>query len=317
MAGDVAASQAIRPWVWGGLAALLGLLSLLLLLPREREIHRSDGLFGDVRVVESGSGVRALYFGDSRNRQTALHPDRPLRLELPYTRVAMVGPALAPDTGRILFVGLGGGALPRATRALRPGVEIHVVEIDPVVVAVAERYFGFSPDPAMTVHVEDGRAFLERGGMGMWDLILLDAFSDQGIPQALATLEFLETVRARLAPGGVVVSNVPTRHPTSNAMLATYLEVFPQVHTVDVPRRRQAILVAGVGDRALSREELVAAAEASDFSERLGFDLPRLVREGYGGRPRTTAPVLRDPVLGDPATEIPTGFPGEGPGAPT
>ncbi len=295
MSRNAATRRAIGPWLAGGLAALLGLLSLLLLLPREREIHRSDGLFGDVRVVESGDGVRALYFGDSRNRQTALHPDRPLRLELPYTRVAMVGPALAPDTGRILFVGLGGGALPRATRALRPGAEIHVVEIDPRVVEVAERYFGFSPDPGLMVHVEDGRAFLERGEAGRWDLILLDAFSDQGIPLALATQEFLETVRARLAPRGVVVSNVPTHHPTSDAMLATYLAVFPDVLAVGVPRRRQVILVAGTGDRPLSREHLVAAAEGSGFAEGLGFDFPRLLRDGYRGPPRVTASVLRDP----------------------
>jgi len=280
----------------GGVAlASLALLTILVLASRERVLFQGEGMFGTVRVVESRDGLRALYFGESRNRQTALHPDRPLHLELPYTRVGMVGPALAPPAGRILFVGLGGGAMPTATRVLRPDAVIEAVEIDPLVVELAERYFGFTVDPSMTVHIADGRSFLEEAGDARWDLILLDAFSDTGIPSALTTREFLETVRSRLAPRGVVVSNIPTARPISGSMLATYRAVFPELARVDVPRRRQAIVVAGTGDRPLGEEELVRAAAGLGAPEVLGFDLAGLVRSGYRGTPPDGPPLLRDP----------------------
>jgi spermidine synthase len=57
-------------------------------------------------------------------------PGRPTHLELAYTQVAMIGPALTPRNGRILFVGLGGGAMPMYTRAIMP-----VVDTKPIVPA--------------------------------------------------------------------------------------------------------------------------------------------------------------------------------------
>jgi spermidine synthase len=279
-----------------GIAGGMALVLALLVASRGTVLFEGHGRFGTVRVVESRDGLRALHFGTSRNRQTALYLDRPLHLELPYTRVGMLGPALAPADGRLLFIGLGGGAMPTATRLLRPYATIDVVEIDPLVVEVAGRYFGFTPGAAMTVHTGDGRAFLENAGGQVWDLILLDAFSaDSAIPLALTTLEFLETVRARLAPGGVVVANVPTAQPLSSPMLSTYLAAFPEVHRVDVPWRRQAIVVAGAGDRNLGVEELAAAAARLAAPDTLEFDLEALVRSGYRGAPAGEGRVLRDP----------------------
>lgn len=268
----------------GLVAALLG-LSLLVLLGalvfanRSTVLFEGDGAFGEVQVVEQSSGLRALYFGGGRNRQSALYPDRPLHLELAYSRVAMVGAALVPPAGRILFVGLGGGAMPTYVRQVLPAADIDVVEIDPLVVEVAQEYFGFTPGPGLRVHVADGRVFVEGAPPGTWDLIVLDAFSESGIPRALATRQFLETVRSRLTPGGVVVSNVPTSHSLSPSMFATYEAVFPEVRRIEVRRHRQQIVVASA-DRELDRDTLVAAARAFASDRDLGFDLPELIEQG-------------------------------------
>lgn len=279
-------------------AALLGLCILILLgalvySGRSTVLFEGDGAFGAVQVVERSDGLRALYFDGGPNRQSALYPGRPLHLELPYSRVAMVGLALIPPDPRILFVGLGGGAMPTYVREVLPGARIDAVEIDPLVVEVAQEYFGFTPGPELRVHVGDGRAFLEGAPPGSWDLIVLDAFSESGIPRALTTRPFLEVVRSRLAPGGVVVSNVPTAHSLSPSMFTTWEAVFPGFQRIEVRRRRQQIVVASAG-RALDRETLVEAVRELAGTRELGFDLPALVERGVLPAVPTGGEVLED-----------------------
>lgn len=246
--------------------------------------------------MEQGSGLRELYTGEGRVRQSAILPGRPLHLELPYTRVATVGLALAPATGRFLYVGLGGGAMPMHARALLPGARIQVVEIDPLIVDVAQSHFGFRPDDGLTVHTADGRAFIEAAPPGSWELVVLDAYADDAVPASLATRTFLEAVRHSLAPGGVVVANLPSSAAEAPAMLATYAAVFPTVHRIQVPERQQWIVVAVPEGRMLDREGLLRAARVLAGRKVLGFDLPRLIDRGYLDEPFPPASVLEDPA---------------------
>jgi spermidine synthase len=270
------------------------LLYLLIDSQRAATVFESESDFGRVRVVERSDGLRSLYTGEGRARQSAIYPGRPMHLEHEYTRVGMIGLALIPLDGRILFVGLGGGAMPMYARQIMPRAYIDVVEIDPVIVDVAQRYFGFVTDERMIVHTGDGRAFIENAPPGTYDLIVLDAFSDDEVPYSLTTRQFLSAVDTALAPGGVVVSNLWTAAPAFPSMLMTYRTVFEQVHLLRVPRRAQRILIAGPAGRTFDRAALLRAAR--DFARRveLGFDLPALVVNGYEAAPRVRAPVLED-----------------------
>lgn len=282
----------------GGLVALVlaaCALGLALVSARPTTLFRGEGLFGEVRVVEHRSGLRSLYVGEGRARQTTLDPERPLHLELPYTRVAMAGLALVPADARLLFVGLGGGAMPTYVRAVRRQATIDVVEIDPLVAGVAVRYFGFRPDSLLSVHVDDGRAFIERAPPASWHAVFLDAFSDDAIPQTLATREFLEATRLALAPGGVVVSNLWTTVDEYPSMVATYEAVFDQVALLRVPSRRQVILLAGDRAGVLERDALLRAVRSLAASAALGFDLEALVRTGHTRTLPADGSVLSDP----------------------
>jgi spermidine synthase len=277
------------------LALLLGVaLVLHALSTRERVLFDAESEFGRVRVAEQRTGLRTLYTGEARARQSVAYPSRPEHLELPYTQVAMVGLGLVPPDGRLLFIGLGGGSMPRFAHRALPNAQIEAVEIDPVIVNVARRYFGFPEDERMSVHTADGRAYIEQAAPGSYDAIFLDAFSDDEIPLLLATEEFLHAVRRALKPGGVVVSNLWTRNRDYESMLATYAAVFAEVTLIRVPRRSQRILVAST-DRPLSGSVLHGAAVTLAARTRAGFDLPGLVREGVESPRRVTAPVLRDP----------------------
>ncbi|HKQ17798.1 MAG TPA: fused MFS/spermidine synthase, partial [Solirubrobacterales bacterium] len=80
-------------------------------------------------------------------------------------------------------------------------------------------------------YTDDARPWL-RQSSGDYDVIVVDAYRQPYIPFYLATREFFELVRDRLAPGGVVVVNVG--HPEGNddlekAVSATMADVFPTV----------------------------------------------------------------------------------------
>lgn len=278
---------------------LLALLFLALALgyractDRSRVVFDGRGEFGRVRVVESAGGLRSLYTGQGRALQSAVIPGRPRHLELAYTRVATVGLALVPPEGRLLYVGLGGGAMPMYARQALPEAHVEAVEIDPLIVRVARRYFGLRPDSQLVVHTADGRALIERAPPGRYHLIVLDAFADDEVPYALTTRQFLEAVRARLAPGGVVVSNLWSANPLYPAMVATYQSVFPEVRLIRVDGRAQRILVAGV-ERGLDRAALMEASRVLARRTALGFDLEELVRRGYERPGEPAAAVLED-----------------------
>ncbi|MFW6162890.1 MAG: spermidine synthase, partial [Planctomycetota bacterium] len=113
-----------------------------------------------------------------------------------------------PQPESVLIVGGGGGVVPTIFRRDYPEVEIDVVELDPQVVAVADRYFGFEPDGERTrTIVQDGRIYI-RDCTRQYDIILLDAFTGGRPPFHLLTREFLELVKARLTPRGVAQINI-------------------------------------------------------------------------------------------------------------
>jgi spermidine synthase len=264
-------------------------------------LHEEATGEGVVRVVERPDGLRELYLERGGSRQTALYPRFPRRLVLAYTRVAAVGPALVPPEARVLYVGLGGGAMPSWLRQHRTETPIDVVEIEPEVVEVAREYFGFREDPAMRVWVADARPFIEEAPAGFWGLVVLDAFTGDGVPRHLTTVEFLEAVRDALTPEGIVVSNVHRGGDDHEGVVAGYREVFEHVILLDVPDHAQRILLAAGPGRALDRDSVVAAAREFTAEVGLDFDLAALVEEAWGGSaPGQGADPLRDGSVGSP-----------------
>ncbi|WP_426753967.1 spermidine synthase [Myxococcus sp. Y35] len=235
-----------------------------------------------ISVTEDDEGRRYLGFDSSGALQSVVRPGRPLDLVLPYTQVSMVGLAYVPAPKRILVIGLGGGAMPMFLRKVVPRAHIDVVDIDPDVVTVAKRYFGFKEDTRLRAHVGDGRRFIEAERPA-YDLIFLDAYGPDSIPEHLATAEFLAAVRAKLSPQGAVVGNVwafPPNH-RYDAMVHTWQVAFTQLYEFIVPQSSNRILV-GVGyEEKVAAKTLEARAETLERAQRLPFDLSGLVDRGY------------------------------------
>jgi len=149
------------------------------------------------------------------------------------------------DVNDVVIVGGGGGVVPMIFAKSYPHLSIDVVEIDPVVVDAAEKWFGLTPGPSLRVHVQDGRMFIHNS-KDKYDLIILDAYTAGGrIPFHLTTKEFLSDVRDHLRPRGIALMNVISgvSGPASRLFRAeykTFTEVFGREHVYVFPKRNAA-----------------------------------------------------------------------------
>jgi spermidine synthase len=165
---------------------------------------------GEIGVSESG-GVRYLHLGNDAV-QSAMCIRRPFDLELSYTRAMMAALFLHPRPESVYMIGLGGGSIAKFVHRQLPEAAIHVVDINPGVVAVARSSFGLPPDDArLRVQIGDGAAFVEksaRAGKPCADLFMVDGFDSLAQVQALATRPFYDNAVAALKPGGILVVNL-------------------------------------------------------------------------------------------------------------
>jgi spermidine synthase len=112
--------------------------------------------------------------------------------------------AYTPEIRDVLCIGLGIGIVPM--QFAREGARVEVVEINPVVAPVAERFFGFDPSQ-VNLTVGDGRYYLSRT-TNTFDTIILDAFLGDSSPSHLMTREALASAKRRLNPRGTLVINM-------------------------------------------------------------------------------------------------------------
>lgn len=224
-------------------------------------IHEERSLYRQVLVYEEPDS-RCLCFTRECviGRQSCIDLRQPQRLVFEYTRMMLGALFLGPEPNNILIIGLGGGTLPHTLRQLLPNADIDVVEIDPAVVRVAEQYFGFHADAHMPVFEEDGRAYVRRvlRSERRYQLIMLDAYDSQYIPEHMLTREFLSQVRALLAPGGIVAANTFSSSRLYDSESVTYRSVFGQFYNL---RSVNRVILA-------SNAELPSLAQAAQNSQR-------------------------------------------------
>ncbi len=182
-------------------------------------------------LVVDAEGSRYLRFDSSF--QSGMYIAAPFRTRFAYTDYLELGLAYNPEARRILVIGLGGASAPKRIWRDFGDVRLTVVELDPAVVETAYTWFALPRDPRIDVQVDDGRRYLQRHDQ-RYDVILLDAFYADGVPFHLTTLEFVELLRDRLAPGGVVAANVigaltGSSSRITRAFWKTYAAVFPTV----------------------------------------------------------------------------------------
>jgi len=183
-----------------------------------------------VRVIEQEDGDRALELNEGQATHSLYRPDSYLTNDVWDGYLVLPFAARSKPPKRILILGNAAGTTARAYGHFFPQTEVDGVEIDAKLTELGERFFDLD-NPRLEVFHEDARPWLEDSDGG-YDVIMVDAYRQPYIPFYLATKEFFELARDRLAPGGAVIVNAG--HPEGNDDLETVLgatlaEVFPTV----------------------------------------------------------------------------------------
>jgi spermidine synthase len=95
--------------------------------------------------------------------------------------------APAPDPVSALHIGGAGFTMPRYLRATRPGSFSEVLEVDPLLVELAQDELGLTLGDDIEVRLGDARTTIDQGAPGQHDVVIGDAFGGVAVPWHLAT----------------------------------------------------------------------------------------------------------------------------------
>jgi spermidine synthase len=223
-------------------------------------VHEAETLYQYARVVQYPDGRRQLELNEGQAIHSIWRANTVLtgnywdgHLTLPFT--------VRDDPPRkVAMLGVAGGTVARAYAKYFPNTIIDAVEIDGELFDIGRRWFGLEDRPQLRVHADDARPFLRKTDE-RYDFIFLDTYRQPYIPFYLATKEFFELARDRLAPGGAVIINVG--HPEGSERLeqvltATMGAAFPHVVRDAVTDTNTLLMGSTV---APSRARLEAAAQ--------------------------------------------------------
>jgi spermidine synthase len=240
--------------------------------------------FSQIVVTRQGD-IRSMWF---------LHDDgvhglesqqdlrEPHRLLLPYSRCMFASYLLRPKQQQVLIVGLGGGSMVHFLTHHQPDLRVDVVEIDPVVVKLADEYFGVRSGEKVKIFQQDAFKYLAETDQ-RYDAIYMDAFLEpsadtdiSGVPLRLKTLQFLKDVQKKLTPDGLVVFNVHVYDDTAKT-LATIRDAFSQVYVFQVPQRLGVVVVGSTAQQRATPADLRQQAKQLDQRFKAGFSFEGLL----------------------------------------
>lgn len=198
--------------------------------PDERFVGRN--FYGMLRVEEDGQYEdttlrRKLLNGVINHGMQYMHPLRRRMTTTYYCRESGAGRALLQRMpGQRLkfgFVGLGSGNL--ATYGKR-GDEMHIYEINPLVLNIADSHFSFLRDAEakQVLHFGDARRSLELQPPAGFDVLLVDAFSGDSVPVHLLTAEAVALYRKHLNPTGVLALHISNKYLKLEPVVAAAAE---------------------------------------------------------------------------------------------
>jgi spermidine synthase len=218
-------------------------------------VHTERSLYRQILVYDDEE-LRCMRFTrQTGGRQSCIDRAHPQRVVFDYVRMMLASLAVNPAPKSILIVGLGGGTLVDVLVRALPDADIDVAEIDPAVVRVATQFFGLRPSPRVHVHEEDGRVYVKRALRAgkRYDLVMLDAFDHEYIPEHLLTQEYLREVKGLLTPGGIVAANTFSTSRLYDHESATYASVFGPFYNVKSNNRVIIARPDGLPDAATLR----------------------------------------------------------------
>jgi hypothetical protein len=307
-----------RVYVVGAVAAFGMLLALLLRADRWKlaalatlalvliRVYPADD--GRVETVRSFFGVHKILVTPHGQYHVLMHgttihgaekfqnndgtpiPDRPEPITY-YHQDGGIGQAITAIRERkggplrVAVIGLGAGTL---TCASEPDETWKFFEIDQSMVDTARdpRYFTYirSCEPDLKPVIGDARLTFAREPDGIYDLIIVDAYSSDAIPIHLATKEAMNIYKDKLAPQGAVLMHVSNRHLELSSVVVGIAEandLKSWVYSEDSGRDSEYIFSTSVVVSAREEADIGKLASSDQWTETEADEQQRVWTDDY------------------------------------
>lgn len=204
-------------------------------------VFERDSTYNHIRVIDytnTGTGHRSRVLVLATEAHSIIDLDEPTSV-ISYVRMYRLDSLFAPTINSALT--LGGGAYVAPLDYLRrfPTSTMTVVELDPAVTDTAQKYFGLTNNPRLSIVHEDARIYINKN-LKKFDAIYGDAFSSYfSIPFQLTTVEAMTRIYDSLTDNGVFAQNIigSLEGPKSAFFQAEYKtlsSIFPNVYVFPV-----------------------------------------------------------------------------------
>lgn len=259
-----------------------------------------------------------------KNRETGeLSMAQPLELVQVMSLMSLAwlagGTSSTPDAPRVLLIGIGGGSITRVLAATLPEKGfMHSLDLEPEVVQAAIDFFGMPVSERCTSEAADGAAYMrahrrrcEADAAAAYDVLILDAFTSEGLAASTQTQSTLDDAAACVSPGGLLLVNLhtgPKNDPddqdyyVARRVLRTLCTRFDAVYSINCATTQNLIAVCHRGDLldAGAWESRIEAQLARPGVQQacVGFQLPPMMRrfDYVGGK---SDPMPNEPGVGD------------------
>jgi spermidine synthase len=227
--------------------------------------------FSRIKVVREKNVRTLLFVRDTGEEviESMLNLDRPHDLIVEYTRYMFLSYLFRPKQEKVLIVGLGGGSMVHFLKHYDPKVKVDVVEIDPQIVKIADKYFGVRSGGNVNILTQDAFDYIKKAD-AKYDVIYMDAFlkpsvdtDPTGVQLRLKTIKFYKDLQKRLTPGGMVVFNI-NPHSKVEKDIKNIRDSFAQTYVYELPEDNGLVVVGSMSAKRRSWDELLTAARGLD-----------------------------------------------------
>lgn len=152
---------------------------------------------------------------------------------------------------QVLLLGMGGGSIIHSLRKKNHySGGITAIEIDEVIIQIAEKEFGMSEDNSLRIQQENALDFV-KSTSEKFDLIIVDLFIDTKVPDEFYSNEFWQNLEKIMTKEAVIIFNSSTEFEQKSAYLKLKNMFVNQLEFKDISDKNydnQLLLIHRIGE---------------------------------------------------------------------
>jgi spermidine synthase len=156
---------------------------------------------GQVEVREDFFGKKSLLVGGISQSGHSVEKlwQKPLKIVTSHQ---------SPVTS-VLILGLGAGSVAKVIHNFFPKAKMTGVEIDPIMIKLGKKYFNLSTVKNLEIKIADAISLVtnHRSPVTNYDLIFVDLYVGDEVPEKANTDEFIRSVKQLFSPSGTAIFN--------------------------------------------------------------------------------------------------------------